>query len=101
MGWRNFSKTAEKKFLTTPRVSDIFRNGFFSVKSVNLDFWKWVGLRAPNKRSHPGDSWKNEFIFVTPKIHQVPSILSCVALPAPPWEMNILRNTTCLRAKAS
>ncbi len=81
------------------RVSDIFRNGFFSVKSVNLSFWKWVGLRVPNETSHPGDSWKNKFIFVTPKIHRVLSILSCGALPARPWEMNILRNTTCLCAK--
>jgi hypothetical protein len=70
----------------------------FSVKSLNLSFRKWVGLRMPNKWSHPGDSWKNKFIFV-PKIHQVLSILSCGALSAPPWEMSILRNTTCLCAK--
>jgi hypothetical protein len=28
------------------RVSDIFRNGFFSFESVNLSFWKWVGPRV-------------------------------------------------------
>ncbi len=30
----------------------------FSVKSNNFSFRKWVGLRVPNERSHPGDSWK-------------------------------------------
>jgi hypothetical protein len=51
-----------------PRGVNIFRNCFFSVKSVNLSFRKWVGLRVPNERSHPGDSRKNKFIFVSPKI---------------------------------
>jgi hypothetical protein len=55
--------------------------------------------RVPNKRSHPGNSWKNKFIFVTLKIHQVLSILSCGALAAPPWGLDILRNTMCLHAK--
>jgi hypothetical protein len=72
---------------------------FFSVESVNLSFWKWVGPRVPNELSHSGDSWKNKFIFVTPKNHRVLSILSCGALPAPPWELDILRNTTCLHAE--
>ncbi len=72
----------------------------FFVKSVKLSFWKWVGLRVPNERSHPGNSWKNKFIFVIPKIHRVLLILSCGALQAPPCGLDILRNTTCLCDKA-
>jgi hypothetical protein len=85
---------------TTIRVSNIFRNGFFLLNLSTLFFGNvLVWMRVPNKRSCPGDSWKNEFIFVTLKIHRVLLILSCGVLAAPPWGLDILKNTTWLRAK--